>query len=202
MIKVSTMTGKLEGFQGINFNPLVNKFCKAMAMEKGTVCEHCYSQKMLKTFRSSCVSAFTSNAEIMKEVVEDQLLPRFMPGSYVRFLAHGELETVYQALNFILIANANPKTNFAIWTKRVAAIDKAMYIFDEPLPSNLTIVQSGLYVNEDFLKHPTAHIKFLVVDGQEPSEETGVHLCKGKKCRDCMFCYTQKAGTVVEVLRK
>ena len=53
-IKISKNVGKArKGFKAINFSPLTAVFCQKMAKTKGTVCEYCYSRRMLKTYRKS-----------------------------------------------------------------------------------------------------------------------------------------------------
>ena len=55
MIKVSRMTGKLDGLAAINTNTLSNEFCQQQHAAGKTICGDCYSVRMLQTHRQNCV---------------------------------------------------------------------------------------------------------------------------------------------------
>jgi hypothetical protein len=204
LIKVSVMTGKLKGFYGVNFNPLDNAFCAKMAKKEGTVCSYCYSRRMISTFRKSCAKPFTNNAKVMSEIMHDQLLPRFMPGAYVRFLAHGELENVPQLINFFRIAKVNRDTTFALWTKRTDILFELFH--DDGLaydkPANLNIIQSSPFLNQKSPeKAPYVDAIFTVYESGD-ADTTADFLCNGKNCSECMHCYKEDPTDVSEILRK
>ena len=196
MIHVSKMTGKLEGFKAVNFNPLTTRFCNRMGQTPGTVCQHCYSRKMIKTYRQSCAKLFTRNAELMDGVVLDQCIPRFQPGESVRFLAHGDMDTTAQFMSFCEICRVNPETHFTMWTKRTDIIA----LLQHEIPPNLTLIQSSTHVNRPDQKAPGFHAVFTVYDAEHELPK-GTQHCNGQKCRDCMHCYRGAPTDISERLR-
>jgi hypothetical protein len=200
MVKVSKMTGKLSGLLGINFNPLDNEFCAKQAGKEGTVCEACYSRRMLATFRKMCVAPFTENAKLMSHFIPDQELPRFPVGATIRFLAHGELQNATQAMNFVRIANANPASSFAIWTKRMDIFQAGVESFG-PVPDNLQVIQSSPVLNKKEDKHDFADKVFTVYTEEELMPQSDFP-CVGNHCADCEHCYAFGGADVAELLRK
>lgn len=206
MLKVSKMTGKLEGFHGVNFSSVCNLFCLSMAQDKKTVCSHCYSQKMLRTFRKGAEPTFARNASFMSVLRSEEELPSFMPGSYVRFLAHGELESATQAQNMLRLCKKNPSSFFALWTKRPYLVEEAVNA-EGGIPENLVLIQSVSMLNPKVVeKHPMFHATFAVFDKAHVQEDTeSSWACNGKKCSTCMHCYTKnrvvERHSIVEVLR-
>ena len=201
IIKVSVMTGKLKGFYAINFNPLDNAFCAKMAKKEGTVCSYCYSRRMLQTFRKNCAKPFSQNALVMSEKIHDQLLPRFMPGAFVRFLSHGELENTAQLENFFRIAEVNPATRFSLWTKRSDLLFDLYADRIKLKPTNLNIIQSSIFVNQKLdTQSPYTDALFTVYESEE-ADNTLDFRCNGKNCRDCMHCYNPNPKDVSEILR-
>lgn len=196
-IHVSKMTGKLEGFQAVNFDPTSSKFCSKMHNVLGAVCKHCYSYKAISSYRKSCAAPFRRNAELMRKVLKDFQIPRFMPGAYVRLLAHGDMDSLQQLYGFVAIANANPETNFTIWTKRtdfVAKIAKAK-------PSNMTFIQSSMFINKPAAIAEGFDAVFTVYDDEGLMDKESFR-CTGKKCSKCMYCYKEASGHIAELLRK
>lgn len=207
-IRVSTMTGKLQGLRAINFSPLSNPFCKASSQKEGCVCSHCYSIHMLKTFRVSCHESWNANYLAMDAgVLEDWEVPRFNKDEKVRLLAHGEMCSDMQALNFVRIAKLNPQAVFTMWTKRPNLFNNYF------LPDNFYIIQSSPSMNVKAKEHYFARSKRTVnavfTVYEDPNDiPDGSYLCKGKKCIECMFCYTLGRETetfpkqIAEIIRK
>lgn len=196
MIHVSTMTGKLAGFKAVNFNPITPRFCNRRSQTPGTVCQHCYSRKMIKTYRQSCAKPFTRNAELMNGAVPDYCIPRFQPGSSVRFLAHGEMDTTDQFMSFCAICRASPETHFTMWTKRTDIVALLLH----EIPANLTLIQSSTYVNRPEQRAPGFHAVFTVYDKEHELPE-GTQHCVGQKCMYCMHCYRGAPTDISERLR-
>lgn len=191
------MTGKLTGFLAVNLNPITSNFCQTMQKKTDYVCQYCYSQAMISSFRKRCGPVFSQNAEQMKEPLEDWQIPRFMPTDVVRFLAHGDMDTDMQFRNFCLIAKTNPETKFTMWTKRkdIVAVNLVH------IPANLRMIQSSRMLGTiDAPAFGFDAVFTVYEDGVSIPE--GMHLCHGKSCAECMYCYNTPHGFIAEVLKK
>jgi hypothetical protein len=116
-IKLSTMTGKLTGFKAINTNTVTNEFCQKMNKTE-SICGSCYSMAMLQGSRKNCQPAWQNNSEVLSQAL---LTARQLPvinERYFRFHGHGELINATHYQNLCRIAEHNPATTFALWTKR------------------------------------------------------------------------------------
>jgi len=127
----------------------------------------------------------------MKDPLEDWQIPRFKPGKYVRLLSHGELETAMQFENFCKIAEVNYLAFFTMWTKRRDLVEAGK------IPKNLRIIYSSLWIGK---REEVVDMKmkgftgvFTVYEKREDIPEGDV-LCEGKRCRDCMHCYSGPVG--------
>ena len=192
MIKISKMTGKLAGLLAVNTNTVTNPFCMSMA-KTDTVCGKCYSHKMLSTYRKGCQKAFQSNSELLSSsIIPAEDLPVFN-SLYVRLHAHGELINDIHFTNFIRIADKNPKTTFALWTKRNDIVSR----FPRTLPHNLILIYSNPFIDNVMDAPPTGFDKvFNVV-----SKDTEAVNCGAKKCMECLLCYKSKEACIVEKLK-
>lgn len=190
-LKVSTLTGKLEGFRAINTNTLSNPFCTGMR-KKDTICSQCYSAAMLEGSRKNCVKPWQTNSDILAEPLN--VIPYFMD-RVVRFHAHGELINKQHYLNFVAIALHNPQTTFSLWTKRkdlIKGVDK---------PDNLILIFSNPRTDKVLKRVPIGFDKvFNAIDKEyrKPVDEINCHT----KCKDCMLCYTHNDVSVITELTK
>lgn len=199
-LKLSVMTGKLEGFLAINTNPLSNPWCMAMSQKEGAVCKSCYSRKMLKTYRSSCVPAFNHNANILSSPMQSEQYPAIPVGACIRVFAHGELADSQQLTNIINIARYYPNNRFVMWTKRVDILNKVFEFLAKP--SNLRIIQSSICLNKRDDQNAHADAIFTVYDSADAMPADSVH-CNGQDCAICMNCYDNDGYPVIsELLRK
>lgn len=200
-IKISTMSGKLKGFKAINFSPLTAVFCQKMAKTKGTVCEYCYSRRMLKTYRKACNAPYASNAALLSIPLKDQELPRFAIGDMVRIAAHGEIDNKIQASNLLRMVSANQLTIFGWWTKRTDILPHAISRHIGQT-KNLVLIQSSYTINKPDIKASGFDIVFTVYNDPSLVPEDAF-ICAGKKCSTCMHCYTPGVTQdVAEILRK
>jgi len=132
-IKISTLTGKLKGFNAINTNTLSNDFCSKMR-QTDAICRECYSASMLQGVRKNCEAPWQRNSDILStRVLEMDELPTINAHSF-RFHAHGELINATHFNNYINIARKNPYTTFALWTKRINLVK------DFQIPDNLIMI--------------------------------------------------------------
>jgi len=71
VIKVSRMTGKLDGLAAINTNTLSNEFCQQQHAAGKTICGDCYSVRMLQTHRQNCVDPWEQNSRALARPITD-----------------------------------------------------------------------------------------------------------------------------------
>jgi hypothetical protein len=192
MIKVSKMTGKLEGLQGINTNPLDNKYCERMSKTE-SICKHCYSRKMVSTYRKSAAKCWSENGkELSDHILSDNEIPK-IKADYIRFHAHGELINLIHYVNFKRIAFAYPDKTFALWTKRKDIINHKL---NGLKPDNLTLIYSNPTIDKP-IDVPQGFDKVFNVFSKDNDSIN----CAGKKCIDCLLCYNSDKKIINEVLR-
>ena len=186
-VKISIMSGKLQGLQAINTNTLSNDFCGAMRTTD-SICAKCYSAAMLSGSRKNCVPAFEHNSEILSAPITTRQIP-VINARYFRFHGHGELINKQHLENFYLIAEANPQTTFTLWTKRQALIRTA-----RQKPGNMILIYSNPRLDRIMTKAPKAFDK---VFNNVPKGYEGAANCTGQKCIECLACYTHGGIDVI-----
>lgn len=180
------MRGKMKGFSSLNTNPLTNDFCIRMNKNENTICSRCYSIKGIKSWCMGADAVWQRNSDILSEDILPRNLVPFIMGKYFRFHAHGELINDYHFINLCLIAERNPKTRFALWSKRVGIV-KRNAIF---IPNNLVMIYSNHKINNDSKYIPEFFDKKFSVFKKDYAIEHGIKLnCAGKSCVDCLLCY-------------
>ena len=191
-LKISTMSGKLEGIPAVNSNPLNNKFCNKMSKCPGTICQHCFSRKMLKTYRSNCVKSFTSNGDILKsKVLHEDLLPVFND-RYIRISAHGEMINLNHFINICNIAKNNTNSTFSIWTKRKPIIARYVKKYG-PIPKNLIMIYSNEILDKIITSVPKNFNKVFNVITADSDKIN----CGSKKCIECLACYKLESENII-----
>lgn len=197
-IHISVMSGKLEGIYGVNVNTLSSSYCNRK-VDEFIICFYCYSRRMLRTFRRKCVGPFQRNSERLSVPVSWDDLPRFPAGSVVRFNAHGELINRAHAENLLRIAEKNPESVFALWTKRPELVPNRkvpnlVKVYSSPRVGVVEEIPEGFDVS--FTVFPD-------FDCDMCDEEAGTFQCR-LSCRDCMACYTPGSPPlyVVEEIRE
>lgn len=192
MIKVSKMSGKLEGLQGINTNPLDNTFCERMSKTE-SICKYCYSRKMIATYRKSAAKCWSDNGVILSNhIIDNEDIPQ-VKAEYVRFHAHGELINLIHYANFKKIALAYPEKTFALWSKRADIINDKL---NGKKPDNLVLIYSNPCIDKP-IEVPEGFDKVFNVF----SESNDSINCAGKKCINCLLCYNSSEKIINEVLR-
>ena len=180
------MSGKLQGIGAINTDTTTNEFC-IRQKSTDTICGKCYSHKMLNTFRKSCVPAFQHNSELMKDLIDWDLLP-IINQAYFRFNGHGELINLNHYKNIINIAKKNPHCTFTLWTKRASIVRQ---IADVPV--NLILIFSNPRIDK-VIGVPRGFDKvFNNVDKNSGISQN----CTGRKCMDCLICYKHNDTNVI-----
>lgn len=175
-------TGKLEGLSSLNTSSLSNPFCQKMA-KTNAVCHKCYSNRYLK-FRQHSDNCFSSNGEILsKKLLE---IP-FLNFKHFRFHSFGEVLNKAHAENFIEISRKNPHCTFSLWTKRKE------FFTDICKPSNLILIYSNPVIDKAVTIVPKGFDKVFNV----MTKENELINCGGKKCKDCLLCYSKKTTKVI-----
>lgn len=189
MIKLSTMTGKLEGVQAINSDPLSNRFCMAQRKKQqvNNVCNFCYSCRMVKSYRSNCRPGWRKNGLILSLMdLKEEELP-VTSGALVRIHAHGELLNYKHAVNMIRIARKNPQSVFGFWTKRANIVQRLHK--EEEIPDNVIFVFSNEELDSIMDEPPEGFHKVFNVVTKEDNPRIN---CGQSKCLTCRLCYRKE----------
>jgi len=201
VIKISKMSGKLDGLRAISTNTLTNPFCIKMNASKkqDNICTKCYSVAMLNGLRKNCAPAWQHNSDMLSGgIIPDHMLPTILD-AFFRFSAHGELINLTHLENLHNIALHNPHCSFALWTKRKDFIRK--FYSQHKKPANLILIYSNPTINRVMQSPPEFFDRtFNNVEKHFKGIEQN---CTGQKCRDCLLCYTIGNGvqTIVEAVK-
>ena len=188
MIKYSVMSGKLKGIPALNTSPINNKFCQAMAKDKQSICNSCYSINMLKTFRKSADKPFRKYGEYLSYKIHPlEYLPKPPNALYIRFSAHGELINANHLINLLNICKLAPNTTFTLWTKRKSLVNKVLK--DHTKPSNMILIFSVIELDKT-IEPPKYFDKVFIVQTKKDDKTN----CFGG-CIDCLKCYDLKDKT-------
>lgn len=191
-VKISKMSGKLNGIPAINTNTVTNEFCIKMK-DTDSICGSCYSHRMLNTYRKNCQPAFQYNSDILsKAILIEDMLP-VINSAFFRFNGHGELINMNHLINIVNICKKNPHTSFALWTKRKNLVNKLFKYSDEyHPPKNLILIYSNPKVDCVQLEPPVHFHK--VFNNVSKSIYKSIENCTGQKCIECLACYKKDSG--------
>lgn len=203
------MGGKLDGIAGVNTSALDNAFCEHMAKNEKSICSKCYSRKMLESYRANCRPAFNKNAEILANdlMYEEEIKPCNKNVKYIRFSAHGELINLVHLYNCFQISKVNKEKICTLFTKR---IDLLKQINQSEIPENMIIIYSNPLIDsplsEEYIKDLQIVLnvnKVFNVFTKKYSMDKGISInCGGKKCKDCLVCYSPNKINVINELIK
>ena len=197
-LKITKGTGKLARMCSLNTNTASNPFCEAMhnSPDKRVICRTCYSLKALKTYRKNCAIAWQHNSDQLEFELQDWQLPR-LNELYFRFDSHGELLNETHFLNLLRICEVNPKTTFALYTKRHKLVIRALK--KHSLPDNLILVYSNPFKDRITGHKPKYFHKVFNVTTQKHTGDN----CTGRICTECLQCYdTGKNSVIIELEKK
>ena len=195
MIKITKkMSGKMEGMLSLNTSCLTNPNCQAFSKIDGSICQKCYSHKLL-SYRQNVSECFEQNAfELTTRILTNEEINknfRFYNINFFRFEAFGDLINDTQLLNYVNIAKANKKVKFALWSKNINIINEVFSKIKKP--KNLQLVLSSLYLNkkldESIIKAHINYKVFTVYDEEFIKNNDVVINCGAKKCALCGIYY-------------
>jgi len=192
-VHISVMSGKLAGIVGINTNTVSNRYCEKM-QKTDSICGQCYSERMLNTFRQSCVPAFQHNSELLSGKPLT-IIPQ-INSLLCRFNSHGELVNMQHFKNVVAICSAeyNSGVTFALWTKRKNIVHQ--FVRQGGLiPNNLILIYSNPKVDQVRTK-PPAYFDKIFNNVTKNSESINC----ARKCSECKKCYdvNNKTQCIVE----
>lgn len=192
------MSGKMEGMWSLNTSANINPFCLKMRECAGVICKSCYTKGKEK-MQVNCHTAWVNNYHVLSEnVLKDRELP-IINQQVFRFDAHGELVNRIHYKNLIKIAEANPRTMFALWTKHLAVVRDGGLI----RLKNLIHVFSTLKLNELKPKRPKGFDKaFSVYSRPFIREHADIKINCAKSCNECRLCYEKNDVAYVNELIK
>ena len=201
-VHISIMTGKLDGLRAISTNTRTNDYCikQNQSADPDNICTKCYSHVMLSSYRKNMQPALQRNSDALSQrMLAEQELPRILD-AYFRFDAHGELINETHLANLCAISAHNPRTSFALWTKRNDLVSK--FFRSRAKPANLILIYSNPKISH-IMHRPPKHFDRTFNNVLE-HEFVDRQNCTGQKCADCLLCYTPGNGvtTIVEKVKK
>lgn len=188
-LKVSTMTGKMEGIPAISTDPRSNKNCQDNRKIAGSICHRCYAH-VATSYRVNLGACLSRNSAILSEsTLKDQQIPRTVSRVF-RFESHGDLINGRHLRNLVAICEANPGTTFTLWTKNYR-IPETMFK-TVAKPANLILVYSSLMIGK-----PLKIAKFKYADKifTVYAKDTTETMNCIQSCAKCLKCYTKSDRT-------
>ena len=195
VIVSDNMSGKMAGIPSISTSVLENPICQKRREQKDSICSKCFAASTAARY-SSLAKNLASNLELLTgEILPAETLPRFIPelANIVRFESFGDLANVNQAINYLNIARINPDVRFALWTKNIGFLAKAVEMAGKP--ENIRIIYSSPIINQaiDVEKtqraFPCIDAVFTVYDKKHVAAN-GIDInCGAKSCITCRNCY-------------
>ena len=100
-----------------------------------------------------------------------------------------------QCINYFRLAAANPRTNFALWTKNPGIVRQALKT--ESKPENLVILLSSATIGkkEDASRFDFVDKTFTVYRKDQMSESE--INCGSRNCLECQRCYYKDTETEI-----
>lgn len=195
-------TGKMEGMTSISTSCACNARCKRNAEIKGSICEKCYSFRMMK-FRAGMAAAFERNYNLLtSSILPAEDLP-VINAKYCRIESFGDIANWIQAANYLNIIRKNPDVKFAWWTKNPDLIKEALFKTRTTKPDNVQIVLSSLFVNKKRVTRYNFIDKVFTVYDKQTAEEKHIDInCGARHCMSCLKCYEKNMFIEINELLK
>lgn len=195
VIVSDNMSGKMSGIPSISTSVLENPICQKRREQKDSICSKCFAASTAARY-SSLAKNLSSNLELLTgEILPFDVLPRFITelSNIVRFESFGDLANVNQAINYLNIAKVNPGVRFAIWTKNISILARAVDAVGKP--DNIRIIYSSPIVNKAIDAEKTQRTfscidaVFTVYDKKHVAANDIDINCGAKSCITCRNCY-------------
>ena len=195
VIVSDNMSGKMTGLPSISTSVLENPICQKRRQDKNSICAKCFAASTAARY-SSLAKNLASNLELLTgEILPADVLPRFIPelSNIVRFESFGDLASVNQAINYLNIARVNPGVRFAIWTKNIGFLARAVETVGKP--ENVRVIYSSPIINQAInvektqQSFPCIDAVFTVYDKKHVAENNVDINCGAKSCITCRNCY-------------
>lgn len=201
LIRISTMSGKLDGFHSISTSVLLNPRCQARQKCKDNICSKCYASATIQRYTNLGKVLEQNTKALSTRVLKSRDLP-YINDRHFRLEAFGDLNNEIQFINYIRLCEKNPDTNFALWTKNYDIVESVLKFMKKP--ENLIIIMSSTRINkkEDLSTFPHADKVFTVYDLDGIHEQNIKINCGSTSCKDCMLCYTKNSVTEINELLK
>ena len=183
---------KMAGIQSISTSVLDNPICQYRRKVPGTVCEKCYADHLCR-YRKSLQNCLSRNLSILSGHLMDQQECLRVPidTAYARIESFGDVANLTHARNYIRIINANPQTQWGIWSKNLEIWMEAFDI--EGKPENCSFVLSSTFLNApaqlpQFKRAYVDHVFTVWTKDRYDFAGTPTE-CAGLSCRTCLKCY-------------
>lgn len=181
-------SGKMSGMVSISTSVTTNERCAKNAQIKGSICEKCFAAKQMRVFPTMEKPMVENQRILTSSIIDPDLLPT-INNLYFRFEVFGDLNNDIQVINYFNLCYKNPKVKFALWTKNPDYIEAAIAQGYEK-PSNLNIVLSSLFINQERKSKYNFVDKIFTVYDKDFIEENNVNInCGARNCFDCGLCY-------------
>ena len=193
-------TGKMEGMTSTGSCCGCNKRCKHNASIKGSICQKCYAERMMKMYKDLKKHLEENFRILTSRVLDESEYPRFN-NSFVRIEAFGDVANEIQAINYIRMINVNPYVNFGWWTKNCDLLKNP--IAELGKPKNVQIVRSSLFLNKEVKPYYDFVDKTFTVYDKKFIRENNIEInCGGRKCFECLKCYLPNGIKQVREIKK
>lgn len=188
----TTHSGKMKGVRSIGTSCADNPFCIQRRKDGLSVCSKCYADTYMK-MRHALKEHLADNANILTEKL---LTGRDIPVTndlIYRFESFGDLQNATQLRNYVIIAENNEHTHFALWTKNIWFLDEVFNEQGIAKPKNLKIIVSSPLLNTplelDREKYWMVDHVFTVYDKQFIKNNNVEINCGSNSCLACKQCY-------------
>lgn len=213
MIKIELTTNhndKMEGMFSCSTACTVNEQCLKNAAVPGSVCEKCYSFRMLKRFKNLRLKLERNSAALTQYILNPEEQP-VINAAFFRFEAFGDIANETHFINYLNMCSKNPWTQFTIWTKSPHIMDAVFNDMGHKKPDNLIIIVSSLFINQawnlDILPYAARYWFidkiFTVYSADYIATHPEIEInCGARKCLSCLKCYTKNNIRYINELLK